>query len=234
MPRRPRRAIGSRVSSCRSSDSGSIQLRAGTGPPPPAPVAPSFRLSGEGRSDGVWPQWTGDARPELTRGPDGSNAERGAARSNAMRTIRSSWPRSAALKMANRLAQRRLPTPLRASRVMTSSSWRDSTALHCLLVHRQPMTGIDHPCLLGLPIRPSTPDKRSFSNVRCPILGCRTSDLVRLGVSRWHCQSDRCAFQRLDLPLRDLVRVNCELLCYRGQAMLTLPGCDRRLGLEGG
>lgn len=54
----------------------------------------------------------------------------------------------------------------------------------------------------------------------------------RLGLYK-STKDSRSTFQKLRAPLRDLVRVNVELMCQLGQRLLALDGRQRHLRLEG-
>ena len=89
-------------------------------------------------------------------------------------------------------------------------------------------------------MRPSAPDKKSFSTASCPILACSslTSDsspLRFLPVANTSgASSSSFFFQQLLLPLRDLVGVHAEPFSQLHQRLLAFYRLQRHLGFERG
>ena len=95
---------------------------------------------------------------------------------------------------------------------------------------------VDHRFALSMPALVSAPSKKSFSSVSSPILACSafksTAGAAGLALvlrrKRPAAPSSKLAF-----PLRDLVRMDIELLRQFGQRLLALDGGQSHLRLEG-
>ena len=100
---------------------------------------------------------------------------------------------------------------------------------------RQIVRAVDHRFALSRPALLSAPSKKSFSSVSSPILACSvfksTGGAAASGLAAPEYPGR--AFEKLRLPLRDLVGVDIELLRQLGQRLLALDRGQGHLRLEG-